>query len=477
MLASALKCTKCSSEHAVSSKLRACQACGSVLEIDYDLSSVRTVLRKSILRQRGAGLTRFHELLPLDEQTGLVSLGEGATHLHRSLRLGEKLGLRNLYLKDETTNPTGAFIDRGVAIEVTAARKARAHRLVCATTGNLGASLAAYAAKAGLDCVLTAPSRSDLGKIYQMLAFGAEVEACKDYERAVELARTMSSSASLVTPTNPFLLDGQKTLAFEICEQLDWKPPEFVVAPMGNGGLISMISKGFHEFAAIRFIEHDSAGLVGVQLSGTVHGRPSSVPDLSIRRPAMFDYALAAIEKSRGLRLAVTEHETIQAASLLAKTEGIFAEPAAAAAVAGLQKAVKLGRITASDTVVVVITGSGLKNAVASSGFRKANGIAKFFSGGFAAARPARLGTTKSRILSLIGRQESYGYEIWQSLLHEFGLQVKIPTVYQHLSELERLGLIRKSRVQRVSGELVRNYYSLTSSGRQIETAFKKLAS
>jgi threonine synthase len=436
---------------------------------------VRGNLPKRALTTREFGLLRFRELLPLHEEIDLTSLGEGGTHLHVSARLAAKLGLAKLYIKDETSNPTGAFIDRGVAVEVTAAQGARAQAVVSATTGNLGASLSAYSAKAGIECSLLVPSKSDVGKLYQMLAFGADVEPYVNYEQAMLRASRLARGAWLVAPTNPFLLDGQKTIAFEICEQLHWDPPDHVVAPMGNGGLVSMISKGFHEFAEIGLIGGKETRLATVRLTEAMHGRESAVSELRYHKPAMLERASQAVSQSRGLELSVSEQETFRAASLLARTEGVFAEPAAAAAVAGLEKAVHDGLIDRSDRVVLIITGSGLKNVVLSAGARATKKATRLLGTGMGSARPARLGPTKSRILSLVEKREMYGYEIWLTMRREFNVNVKIPTIYQHLAELEKLVLVRRTRTERVAGNLLRYYYSITNSGRQVHYAIRRL--
>jgi threonine synthase len=317
---------------------------------------------------------RYRAYLPIGEGTRVVSLGEGFTPLVHARRLGERLGLANLHLKLEGTNPTGSFKDRGMVMAVAKALEDGARSVICASTGNTSASAAAYAAAAGLECVVVLPRGAiALGKLLQALVAGARVVAVDgSFDDALRIVRALSEQddhpVTLVNSVNPYRLDGQKTAAFEICDDLG-RAPDILAIPVGNAGNISAYWQGFREYEAAGRIGSLPV-MWGFQAAGAaplVLGRPVEHPDtiataIRIGDPASWAKAIAARDESGGRIAAVTDDEILAAYADLARTEGVFCEPSSAASVAGITAAARDGRIDPEATVVAVLTGSGLKD-------------------------------------------------------------------------------------------------------------------
>lgn len=369
----------------------------------------------------------------------------------RAERLGEEIGLGNLMIKDESRNPTGSFLDRGSTVLVSAALARGVRECGCVTTGNLGASLAAYCAKAGINVHVRISSGVDQGKLYQMLAYGASVDMAS--------RRRQGGHTLEVTPGNPFLLEGEKTTGFEIIQELGWEAPDLIVVPVGTGGHISMIWQSLTELREAGLFEGSGPRLVGVKLE-VPPGRDFQLAELTESEPFFRDLATEAIEESRGFTLTTTPGETIAATGLLAKTEGIFAEPSAASVVAALLKVVGEGRIDRSDKVACVITGAGLKDTKSVS--RLARVTRRTPTGVPYALRSPQIGETKVVILRLLQRRPTYAYDLWRLLRPELGISTA--SIYQHLSELEELAMIRKQGSV-VSGGRERIVYELTRRG------------
>lgn len=431
----------------------------------------------------GRGIWRYLDFLPVYDASRIVSLGEGDTFLHRCSRLAEAFNMKEIYIKDETTNATGSFMDRGTSVAVTHSVEVNAHSVCGAATGNFGASLAAYAAKAGLDCTIFIPRYIDLGKLYQMIAYGAEVELAENYEDAAKKAYGLSDHTHLTSTFDPFFLEGEKTTGYEICEQLGWKTPDRIVVPMGDGSHISMIWKGLKEFASVGLLSSINVKMTGVQLEGyapiaTVLSAKGNAPlteperafagDIAIAKPALASSAVQAVKESCGEAVTVSDKEIFEAMELLAKTEGIFAEPAAASTVAGVKKLRDSGRISRDESTVCVITGSGLKDPVTARKMVRKNRLGNMVRRVEDRSTTPLLGSTKAKILSTCSEQESYGYNIWKTLEEHFSLSVKIPTVYQHLAELEAMGLVERIGAQQVMGKPARYYYRLTQRGEKV---------
>lgn len=432
---------------------------------------------------------RFFELLPVFHASNIVSLGEGDTFLHSCERLANDIGVKRLYVKDETSNPTGAFVDRGTVVMVSKAKEFGFHSFRCGTTGNLGASLAAYTAKAGFGCTIYLPGRVDPGKLYQMVAYGARVEPAKSYDDAFSKAGNVRRGDYLAVPCDPYFLEGEKTSGYEVCQQLGWKTPDRMIIPMGNGSHLSMIWKGFKELVQVGFLEKSEAMITGVQAEGCspiveafrrregVKEWPDEVEtiasDIGFKEPLMGKEALKALEESGGSAAAVSDKEILEATRLLAKTEGIFAEPSASSTIAGLRKLIDEGEMDRGEEVVCVITGAGLKDPLTVRRFvdrsRKLDSL-------FRSAGERRLtvgmGETKLRILEVLSDEEIYGYNLWKKLKERFDIDIRVPSVYQHLAQLESMGLIKRVRSQRVLGKPERHYYRITARG---EVALRSL--
>jgi threonine synthase len=319
-------------------------------------------------------LDRYRHFLPVGEATPSLSLGEGATPLIRAERLGRTVGAPNLYLKIEGQNPTGSFKDRGMVVAVAKALESGAKAVVCASTGNTSASAAAYGAAAGLEVIVVLPrGQIALGKLLQALAAGARVVAVDgNFDDALRIVRALAEQdehpVTLVNSVNPFRLEGQKTAAFEVCEDLG-RAPDILAIPVGNAGNISAYWQGFREYAAAGLADSTPA-MWGFQAAGAaplVHGRRVERPEtvataIRIGAPASWDKAIAARDESGGRIEAVSDDEILAAYRDLARLAGVFCEPASAASVAGIRKMAAAGALDPDATVVAVITGHGLKD-------------------------------------------------------------------------------------------------------------------
>ncbi len=323
--------------------------------------------------QREGVIARYRDYLPVTEQTPIISLREGGTPLVRAEALGEFLGTDvEVYLKCEGLNPTGSFKDRGMTVAMSKAVEEGAKAVICASTGNTSASAAAYAARAGLRAFVLIPEgKIALGKLSQAMIHGAEVIQVKgSFDEALRIVREISSAhpIALVNSLNPYRIEGQKSGAFEVCDQLGDGPTELYI-PVGNAGNITAYWKGFREYAAARRITR-LPRMMGWQAEGAapiVRGEVVEKPEtiasaIRIGNPAGWQGALAAARESGGQIGMVSDDEIQSAYSLLARREGIFCELASAAAVAGLLTFGRTRPWTKGDTVVCVLTGHGLKD-------------------------------------------------------------------------------------------------------------------
>ncbi|HZW84575.1 MAG TPA: pyridoxal-phosphate dependent enzyme [Nitrososphaerales archaeon] len=389
-----------------------------------------------------------------------VTLGEGGTPLLPSPRLGKELGVPNLLIKDESRNPTGSFIDRGSTVIVSLARSRGISEIDCVTTGNLGASLAAYCAKAGIDSRISVTPSTDREKLYQMVAYGAEVEAYR------EIPRGEKRKALLVTAGNPYLLSGEKTTCLEVVQDLGWTQPDAIVLPVGTGGHLSMTWMAMEELRSAGLVQKNRCRLYGAELStrgagggfGSSRDHPPGFTELEDSEPFFAKEVESAYVGSRGGAISASPQEAVRATSLLARTEGIFAEPASAAAVAAISKAVSRGDFRRDDVIVCIVTGSGLKDTRAISRLAKATRRVSV-RGDLSVAR-AQIGRTKVDILRALASKPGYGYAVWLGLSQS--RSISTASVYQHLLELEEFGLVRKSGTI-VSGGRERVLYELTA--------------
>jgi threonine synthase len=319
-------------------------------------------------------MERYARFLPVTEATPQLTLGEGGTPLVRAERLGRAIGAPKLHLKVEGQNPTGSFKDRGMVVAVSKALEAGARAVVCASTGNTSASAAAYGAAAGLEVIVILPKgQIALGKLLQALIAGARVVAVDgNFDQALAIVRGLAEQdehpVTLVNSVNPFRLEGQKTAAFEICDDLG-RAPDILAIPVGNAGNITAYWAGFKEYVDAR-VTSAVPRMWGFQAEGAaplVLGRRVERPEtvataIRIGDPASWEKAIAARDESGGRIEAVSDAEILAAYRDLARLEGIFCEPASAASVAGVRKLAAAGRLDPDDTVVCVLTGHGLKD-------------------------------------------------------------------------------------------------------------------
>ena len=373
-----LQCFDCQRESKTNDAGLRCQTCGGLLEVKFDLDGKK----KPSWDRRQLAVWKYRELLPLEKDESIISLAEGGTGLHRCRRLGQKIGLKKLYVKNEGENPTGSFKDRGMTVAISKARELGKMKVLCASTGNTAASLAAYSARAGIECIVFVPKGKVAGgKMLQVRMHGARIIEVKgDFDQAFETALELAKKRKehyLMNSINPYRLEGQKTLAFEISDQLDSKTPDMVILPVGNGGNISAVWKGFTEFQQLS-IAKTRPRMIGIQAEkaspiakavkrrenkiSPVHNPQTIATAIRIGSPVNWPKVLKAIKESRGTAETVADSEILEAQRELATLEGIFVEPASAASIAGLKKLRATGSVDASETIVCVTTGHGLKD-------------------------------------------------------------------------------------------------------------------
>ncbi|PEI46880.1 threonine synthase [Bacillus pseudomycoides] len=315
-------------------------------------------------------LAEYKEFLPITEKTPPLTLHEGNTPLILLENLSKRWGV-TIYGKIEGANPSGSFKDRGMVMAVAKAKEAGSGSIICASTGNTSASAAAYAARAGLLCIVIIPNgKIAYGKLAQAVMYGAEIISMDgNFDHALQIVRKLSESSpiTLVNSVNPYRIEGQKTAAFEICDALG-KAPDILAIPVGNAGNITAYWKGFKEY-------HERLGtglpeMRGFEAEGAaaiVHGHKIEEPEtiataIRIGNPASWEQATLTAEQSRGKIDEVTDREILEAYEWLAKYEGIFAESASCASLAGVYKQLQSGEITKGSQIVAVLTGNGLKD-------------------------------------------------------------------------------------------------------------------
>ena len=376
------ECINCGAKYGLDEIIYFCKKCGDILEVKFDFKELAEKLEESSWRDAPLSVWRYRDFMPIHEATKLVTLSEGGTGLHRSQRLGDELKLKNLYVKNEGENPTGSFKDRGMTVGVTKAVELGARHVICASTGNTSASLAAYAARAGIKCTVLIPSgKIAYGKLSQAMIHGAKVLQVKgNFDEALEFVLKLAEKHKniyLLNSINPFRIEGQKSLGYEICEQLNNEAPDRIIVPVGNAGNISAIWKGLTEFYKLGLIKK-LPKMTGIQAAGSAPiaqaiktnsdkivpvEHPETVATaIRIGAPVSWKKAVNAIRESQGTAETVTDDEILDAQKTLARIEGIFVEPASASSIAGLKKLVKNGVIRKDERVVCVTTGHGLKD-------------------------------------------------------------------------------------------------------------------
>jgi threonine synthase len=376
------KCINCGSEYGIDEIVYFCRKCGDLLEIKYEQDALAQAVSKSDWRKAPLSVWRYRAFMPISDQSKIISLNEGGTGLHLCQRLAKQLGIRQLYVKNEGENPTGSFKDRGMTVGVTKAVELGVKSVICASTGNTSASLAAYAAKAGLQCAVLIPSgKIAYGKLSQAMIYGAKVIQVRgNFDESLDIVLKLSEkhrTIYLLNSINPFRIEGQKSLGFEICDQLNQEAPDRIIVPVGNAGNISAIWKGFSEFHELDVVEA-LPKMTGIQAAGAApiaqaikNGKdtivPVSAPEtvataIRIGAPVSWKKAMTAIRESDGTAETVTDAEILSAQKLLARVEGLFVEPASASSIAGLIKLVQNGIIDKDERIVCVTTGHGLKD-------------------------------------------------------------------------------------------------------------------
>jgi len=375
-------CIACGEKYGADEIVYSCKRCGDLLEVKYDFDRLGTKLKKSNWQSLPLSVWRYKDFMPIRDPSKIVSLNEGGTGLHSCQRLANLLEIKHLYVKNEGENPTGSFKDRGMTVGITKALELNMKTVICASTGNTSASLAAYAAKAGLQCIVLIPSgKIAHGKLAQAMVYGAKVVQIRgDFDQALEMVLELSEKhreVYLLNSINPYRLEGQKSLAYEICDQMNKNPPDRVVLPVGNAGNISAIWKGFTEFHKLGLIDK-LPKMTGIQAEGAApiaraikNGKDEIVPidkpetiatAIRIGAPVSWKKAIRAIRESGGTAETVTDKEILGAQKMLARSEGLFVEPASASSIAGLKKLFEAGKIDEDEVMVCVTTGHGLKD-------------------------------------------------------------------------------------------------------------------
>ncbi|TET19809.1 threonine synthase [Candidatus Bathyarchaeota archaeon] len=460
-----LRCTQCSATLKLYPPRYKCEKCGGLLEYTLDFKQLRGIKLAGAL-----SFWKYKQLLP--EVKNTVTLGEGGTPLHKATRLSKKLGLSAVYLKDETRNPTNSFRDRCAALMVSNALDLKYNSMVCASNGNLGASSAAYCAKSGLTCHIIVPKLVDMGKLAQMLIYDAILDEHGEIvDDAIERAESLATETGWYQATaelNPLVIEAQKTIAYEVAEQFG--VPDWFVVSMGGGGIIYSIWKGFKELQMLGKVEtlpkmvgvqaHGCAPIVNAHLKSksepTVVHKPSThALGILVRNPLNGIWALKALTESKGIAVSVSDSEIFTAEQKIARLEGIFAEPASSATIAALEKMVAQGTINKKDSVVCLITASGLKATDVLQALTKKR-------------KTAVVGlelSTKEKILRNLSRKDTYGYDLWKKL----GKTMTRAAVYQHLNELSERGLVIAYKREK------RKYFKITKRGKRALQAIDEL--
>ncbi len=381
-----LKCRECGAQYELAPK-HVCEFCFGPLEVEYDYEAIAQTLSRESIKNGPYSIWRYQDLLPV-EGTPRVNLEAGFTPLVRAERLGKALGIKELYIKNDTANPTWSFKDRVVSVALSRAVEFGFDTAACASTGNLANSVAAHAAHAGMKCYVFIPSDLEAGKIMNSLVYKPNVVAVKgNYDEVnrlcSEIADRNASWAFVNINVRPFYSEGSKTLAYEVAEQLGWRAPDHVVIPIASGSMLTKIHKGFNEFKKLGIIEDKPVRISGAQAEGCspvatafASGsdfikpqKPSTIAkSLAIGNPADGWYALDVITKTGGNCATVSDDEIVDGIKLLAETEGIFTETAGGVTIGVLKKLAEQGKIKPDEVTVAYITGIGLKTQEAIAG-------------------------------------------------------------------------------------------------------------
>lgn len=378
-----LRCRECGHPYEATAQHVCSEVCFGPLEVVYDMERIKARVSRATIEAGPLSIWRYRDFLPIDSDP--IDVGTGLTPLLRANRLARRLGLNHLYIKNDGVNmPTLSFKDRVVSVALTRARELGFTTVSCASTGNLANSTAAIASHAGLRCCVFIPADLEAGKVLGTLVYNPTLMAVEgNYDQVNRLCCEVANSHGwgfVNINLRPYYAEGSKTLAFEVAEQLGWRLPDHVVAPLASGSLYTKICKGFREFVAAGLVEEKPIRFSGAQAEGCspiaqafAAGRDFIAPvkpntiakSIAIGNPADGPYALDVARQSGGSITAVSDAEIVSAIKLLAETEGIFTETAGGTTIAVLKKLAESGKIHPDETTVVYITGNGLKTAEA----------------------------------------------------------------------------------------------------------------
>ena len=374
-----LQCRECGQEYE-KKPLHVCENCFGPLEIHYDYESIKNSISREKIAAREHNLWRYRELLPIDGEPR-VGLYSGFTPLVRAHRLGAALGVKELYVKDDSVNhPTFSYKDRVVSVAISKAIEFGFDTVSCASTGNLANSVAAHAAKAGLDCYVFIPDGLEQGKIIGSAIYGPKTVAIKgNYDDVNRLCTEIGDKygwAFVNVNLRPYYSEGAKTHGFEVAEQLGWKLPQHIVVASAGGTILPKLAKGFKELIKVGLVEESGCKIYSAQAAGcapiinALHKgtdlvtpvKPNTIASsIAIGNPADGYYVIQAVRESGGWGESVTDEEILDGIKLLAHTEGIFTEPAGGTEVAVTKKLIETGRIPRDESIVISITGNGYK--------------------------------------------------------------------------------------------------------------------
>lgn len=375
-----LKCRECGKEYEPSFRY-VCEECFGPLDVKYVYPD--SIKRETFESRTEKTYWRYFELLPIKNKNNIVSINSGFTPLQKANNLGKDLKLTTLYVKNDSVNPTFSFKDRPAGVAVSRAKETNLKAVGCASTGNLASATAAHAAVANMPCYIFAPADLEYAKIAQALAYGGKFVAVDGtYDDANRVASVIGDSKGIgIVNINmrPYYVEGSKTLAYEVAEQLNWKVPDYLIIPVGSGAMLNAICKGFEELNEIGLIEdvsnlkiiaaqpHGCSPVVDAFKSNSDEVFPVEKPDtiaksLAIGDPGDGIYVLKRLKQYHGFAESATNQEIIAGILKLSKTEGIFTEPAGGVSVAVMQKLIDEGKIDRDSNIVCYITGNGLKS-------------------------------------------------------------------------------------------------------------------
>ena len=372
-----LQCRECHKQYDSTFKY-ICDDCFGPLDVHYEFPEIT----KESFNGREQTYWRYFELLPIVDKSNIVSINAGMTPLVKAEKLGKELGLNNLYVKNDSVSPTFSFKDRPAGVAISKAKEFGLKSVGCASTGNLASATAAHAAKAGFPCYIFAPSDIEHAKIAQALSYGCEyISVDVTYDDANRIAAQIGDSKGVGFVNinmRSYYVEGSKTLAYEVAEQLGWKVPDQLVVPTGSGAMLNAICKGFEELESVSLIDKVStmhmncaqprgcSPIVDAFKKNITDVTPVENPDtvaksLAIGDPGDGRYVLKRLKQYNGIAEETNNKEILDAILLLAKTEGIFTEPAGGVSVSVVKKMVEDGKIDKDETVVCYVTGNGLK--------------------------------------------------------------------------------------------------------------------